>query len=66
MNRQERLIKWIGTIDNEQKNRIILDLVSYAIASEYVRFWDDGSVPYFDGDGETLDGTLLDEERVLK
>lgn len=59
MNRQERLIKWIGTIDNEQKNRIILDLVSYAIDSDYVRFWDDSSVPYFDGDGETLDGTLL-------
>ena len=59
MNRQERLIKWIDTLDSEQKNRIILDLVSYAIDSEYVRFWDDSSVPYFDGDGETLDGTLL-------
>lgn len=59
MNRQERLIKWIDTLDNEQKNRIILDLVSYAIDSDYVRFWDDSSVPYFDGDGETLDGTLL-------
>jgi len=59
MNRQERLIKWIDTLDSEQKNRIILDLVSYAINSEYVRFWDDSSVPHFDGDGETLDGTLL-------
>ena len=62
MNRQERLIKWIDTLDNEQKNRIILDLVSYAIDSDYVRFWDDSSVPYFDGDGETLDGTLLNWE----
>ena len=40
-------------------DRIVLD---YAIDSEYVRFWDDSSVPYFDGDGETLDGTLLNWE----
>lgn len=62
MNRQERLIKWIDTLDSETKNRVILDLVSYAIDSEYVRFWDDSSVPYFESDGETLDGTLLNWE----
>ena len=58
----DRLIKWIETLDSDTKNRIILDLVSYAIDSEYVRFWDDSSVPHFDGDGETLDGTLLNWE----
>lgn len=62
MNREDRLIKWIDTLDSDTKNRVILDLVSYAIDSEYIRFWDDSSVPYFDADGETLDGTLLNWE----
>ena len=55
MNRQERLQKWINTLDNEQKNRILLEIVDYAIDSEYVNFWEDSEAPYFDATGDRLD-----------
>jgi hypothetical protein len=57
MSRTERLQNWINTLNEQQKNVIILELVDYAIDSEYVNFPNASRVPYFDSDGETLDGT---------
>ncbi len=62
MNKQERLEKWIATLSEEQKNRILLDLTVFAIDSEYVNFYESTLVPYYDADGETLDGSPAYEE----
>lgn len=55
MSRRERLQNWMDTLSIIQKNRIILELLDYAIDSEYVNFYDDSEAPYFDSDGERLD-----------
>jgi hypothetical protein len=56
MNRTKRLKEWIKTLSEEQKDKILLDLVGYAIDSEYVNFYETTEAPYYDGDGERLDG----------
>lgn len=55
MTRLERLQNWNNALDEEQKNRILLEMVNYAIDSEYVNFYDDSDAPYFDATGERLD-----------
>lgn len=55
MNRTERLQDWIDTLDSVQKSRIILEILDYAIDSEYVNFYDDSKAPYFDATGDRLD-----------
>lgn len=41
---------------------MILELTDFAIDAEYVKFYDDTKVPYFDGDGENIDGTEREDE----
>jgi len=53
----ERLKEWIKTLDNDTRDKILLELLDFAIDSEYVRFYDDTKTPYFDGDGQCIDGT---------
>jgi len=55
MTRLERLQNWINKLDNEQKNRILLELVDFAIDTGYVNFWEDSEAPYFDATGDRLD-----------
>ena len=55
MTKRERLESWINTLDNDQKNKILLEMVDYAIDSEYVCFYNDNEVPVFDSTGERLD-----------
>ena len=57
MTKRERLKDWIKTLNEEQKDKVILELTDFAIDAEYVKFYDDTKVPYFDGDGENIDGT---------
>ena len=57
MNREESLIKWIETLNENQKNKIILNLIEYAIDSEYVSFWEHSKKPRYDCNGEFVDGT---------
>jgi len=57
MTKRERLKEWIKTLNEEQKENVILELTDFAIDAEYVNFYDDTKVPYFDGDGENIDGT---------
>jgi hypothetical protein len=57
MTKTERLKEWIKTLNNEQKDNVILELTEFAIDAEYVKFYDDTKVPYFDGNGENIDGT---------
>jgi hypothetical protein len=62
MTKRERLKEWIKTLNNEQKENVILELTDFAIDAEYVKFYDDTKVPYFDGDGENIDGTEIEYE----
>lgn len=62
MTKIERLKEWIKTLNNEQKDTVILELTDFAIDAEYVKFYDDTKVPYFDGDGENIDGTEREDE----
>ena len=55
MNKRERLENWINMLENSQKNRILLEMIDYAIDSEYVCFYDDDEAPVFDSTGERLD-----------
>jgi hypothetical protein len=60
--RRERLNEWIKTLNNEQKDHIILELTDFAIDAEYVNFYDNTKVPYYDGDGDNIDGTEREYE----
>lgn len=62
MTRRERLKEWIKTLNEEQKNTVILELTDFAIDAEYVGFYDTTKVPYYDNTGERLDGTEYDDE----
>lgn len=57
MSKRERLKEWIKTLNEKQKENVILELTEFAIDAEYVKFYEDTKVPYFDGDGENIDGT---------
>lgn len=55
MNRAERLQNWIETLSIPQRSTILLEMIDYAIDSEYVRFWEDSESPYFDATGNRLE-----------
>ena len=55
MDRRERLKNFINTLDNNQKERVLLEMIDYAIDSEYVCFYNDDESPVFDSTGERLD-----------
>ena len=61
MTRQERLKEWIKTLNEEQKDTIILELTDFAIDAEYVGFYDTTKVPYYDNTGDRLDGTEYED-----
>ncbi len=57
MTKNERLIKWVESLDRESLNNITIQLVRRMIETEEIRMWDDTEVPYWDADGERLDGS---------
>jgi hypothetical protein len=62
MTRRKRLKEWIKTLNDEQKDNVILELTDFAIDAEYVGFYDTTKVPYYDNTGERLDGIECDDE----
>ena len=57
----ERLKEWIKTLNEQQKEKVIITLTKYAICGEYVKFPSDTKVPYFD-EGGNVDGTESEYE----
>lgn len=57
MTQRDRLKIWVSFLTDEQKGKILLEMTDLAINSEYVNFPDDSKSPYYDGDGENIDGT---------
>ena len=62
MTRTERLKEWIKTLNEEQKDIVILELTDFAIDTEYVRFHETTKVPNYDCTGENIDGTERSDE----
>lgn len=59
---EERLKNWIATLSDLQKERVILQLTTFAIQAEEVSMWDDTAVPYLRNTGENLDGSETTDE----
>lgn len=57
MSRKERLKEWIKTLNEEQKDNVILNLTDFAIDAEEVSFYGTSKVPYYSNSGENIDGT---------
>lgn len=57
MNRAERLKIWIDTLSEEQLHTVLLETLEELIDAEIVSFYKDTKVPYWDGNGEHLDGS---------
>jgi hypothetical protein len=62
MSRRERLKNWIETLDSEQIKDLLVECIDELIDAQTVNFYDDTKVPYWDGNGERLDGTEYEEE----
>ena len=56
MKRLERLKLWADTLTPEQTKAILVECVDNLIDFEYVNFWETSKAPYWDGNGERLDG----------
>ena len=57
MNKRERLISWIKTLDRETIDKVLLNCIEELIMSEVVCFYETTDVPYYDTTGERLDET---------
>lgn len=57
MSRAERLKSWIDTLSEEQLKSILLEIVEELIDAQTVSFYDTSLVPYWDANGENLDGS---------
>ncbi len=56
MKRIERLNQWVETLDSETIKKILVECVDNLIDFEYVKFYEDNKSPFWDGNGERLDG----------
>jgi len=53
----ERLQNWVDTLDIQTLKSLLVECVDELILAETVCFYDDTKVPYWDGNGENLDGS---------
>jgi hypothetical protein len=62
MSRRERLKIWIETLEIDQIKDLLVECVDELIDAQIINFYTDTKVPYWDGNGERLDGTEYEEE----
>lgn len=62
MSRDERLTEWIESLDIRTLRSIAFEVIDRMIDIEELRMWEDTKVPYWESDGERLDGSERDEE----
>ena len=55
--KEERLNDWLDTLSREKLIKVAKDCVEELVLAETVRFWDDTEIPYWDANGENLDGS---------
>lgn len=61
-NRIERLENWIESLSNELIKSTLLQCVDDLIDSGDIKFYDNSPAPYWDSDGEYVDGKEYDNE----
>jgi hypothetical protein len=61
--REDRLKEWAKTLSPDTMRELLVELTDFAIDSEYVCFWDDTKIPYWDGNGENIDGSEREHEK---
>lgn len=62
MKRLERLKLWVDTLTPEQTKALLVECVDNLIDFEYVNFYETSKAPYWDGNGERLDGLEWEDE----
>ena len=62
MKRLERLKLWVDTLTPEQTKTLLVECVDNLIDFEYVNFRETSKAPYWDGNGERLDGLEWEDE----
>ena len=62
MKRLERLKMWVDTLTPEQTKALLVECVDNLIDFEYVNFYETSKSPYWDGNGERLDGLEWEDE----
>jgi len=62
MSRIDRLKKWADTLTVEQLKETLVTCVDELVDNESICMWEDTTVPYWDGNGENIDGTERVEE----
>ena len=61
MKRTERLKNWVDTLEPEMIKKLLVDCIDELIDAETINFYADSRAPYWDGNGERLDG-IEDED----
>ena len=59
--KEETLKFWVKNLTEQQKEKVILNLIDYAMDSMDVRLSSKAKKPFWNSSGETLDGTQLEE-----
>ena len=62
MKRTERLKNWVDTLDPQMIKDLLVECVDNLVDFEYINFYEDSKSPYWDGNGERLDGTEDEDE----
>ena len=62
MTRRERLKVWASSLDESKIREILVECVDELIDAEVVSFYERTEHPYWDGNGERLDGVEELEE----
>lgn len=62
MTRIERLKIWADGLSPEKAKEILVECVDNLVDFEYVNFYDTTKAPYWDGNGERLDGEDWEDE----
>ncbi|MCK9446285.1 hypothetical protein M0Q50_05275 [bacterium] len=57
MKRIERLKNWVDTLEPQMVKDLLVECVDNLVDFEYINFYEDSKSPYWDGNGERLDGT---------
>ena len=60
--RRERLREWLDTVPSETIKAIALECIDNLIDFEYIGFYEDTEVPYWDNTGDRLDGSHYEEQ----
>lgn len=65
MKRVDRLKEWINTLPEDKVKEIAVICIDGMIDSDYIHFPEGYKVPYWDNDGENIDGSEQEYEELI-